>query len=513
MATSIQSMPLWLQAADTPKFSTLRQDLNAEVCVVGAGMAGLCTAYLLAREGRHVVVLTQGSVGEGETMRTTAHLTNVLDTRYFELESLHGSRGAELAAASHARAIDRIEEIVRQEGIACDFERVDGYLFTAPGQSSDILEKEFEAAGRAGMSVERVLECPVASLSAGPCLRFPRQAQFHPLRFVAALAEGIERGGGRIYTDTHVEGVTDGTPTLVTTSGGPTVSALDVVVTTDTPVSNRVVLHTKQAAYRSYVIASHIPTGSVPTALFWDTADPYHYVRLHRSGDQEGHLGDVLIVGGEDHKTGQAHDTHSCYARLEAWMRERFPMVGDIDYRWSGQIMEPNDGLAFIGSNPGDDHLYVATGASGNGMTYGMISGMMFTDLLADRPNAWADVYAPGRITLRAAKEFLRENLNVAAWYTDLLTPGEISSSEEIPRGSGAVLRRGMTKWAVYRDEHGTLHLFSAICPHLKGVVHWNPAEQSWDCPCHGSRFTCLGEVIHGPAIKNLDPVEDSSTR
>jgi glycine/D-amino acid oxidase-like deaminating enzyme/nitrite reductase/ring-hydroxylating ferredoxin subunit len=474
----------------------LRKDLRTEVCVIGAGIAGISTAYLLAKAGKRVVVLEDGAVGGGETGRTTAHLANALDDRYFELERLHGPDGARLAAASHAAAIDQIESIVRAEAIDCRFERLDGYLFVPPGESVEILHPELEAARRVGVAgVELLPRVPQLSFDSGPCLRFPRQAQFHPLSYLSGMVGALERMGGAIYGNTRVTGVEPGPPAQVTTNENHTVTADFVVCATNTPVIDWLVIHSKQAAYRTFAIGARL-TASIPLALYWDTADPYHYVRLS---------GDVLIVGGEDHKTGQADDGAERLARLESWASERFP-VGPAEFKWSGQVMEPVDGLAFIGRNPGDKgHVFVATGDSGHGMTHGTIAGLLITDLILGRPNEWERLYDPSRKSLKSTGEYARENLNVAKQYTDFVTPGEVGSESEIQPGRGAVVRHGLKKFAIYRDERGVLHRTSAVCPHLGCIVHWNSLEGSWDCPCHGSRFGTDGSVLNGPALGGLE--------
>jgi Rieske Fe-S protein len=282
------------------------------------------------------------------------------------------------------------------------------------------------------------------------------------------------------------------------------VHAKHVVVATNSPVNNLVAIHTKQAPYMTYVIGAKVPRNAVTTALFWDTGDPYHYIRLH----QLDATYDLLIVGGEDHKSGQADDIEERHPRLEQWTRERFPSVGEIAYVWAGQVMEPVDSLAFIGRNPLDrENVYTVTGDSGNGMTHGTIAGMLITDLILGRHNAWADLYDPGRVTLRATGEFAKEAVNMAAQYADHLTGGDVEAVEQIGKDSGAVVRRGASKIAVYRDATGELHERSAVCPHLGCVVAWNPADKTWDCPCHGSRFDKFGTVINGPANVGLPRV------
>ncbi len=494
---------IWAATAQLPTYSPLTLDTSADVCIVGAGISGLTTAYLLTQVGKSVVVVDDGAVGSGMTSATTAHLTNAIDDRYFHLEWLHGERGARLAGNSQTAAIDRIEEIVTRERIACDFKRVDGYLFCAPGHDESFLDRELAAAHRAELhAVTKLARAPL-SYNTGPCLRFPNQAQFHPLKYLAGLAEAIERGGGRIYTGTKATKVTGGADAVVQTERGA-VKTKHIVVATNVPVNDLVVIHTKQAPYMTYVIGARVPRNSVTEALYWDTGDPYHYVRLQPLDATH----DLLIVGGEDHKSGQATDIEERHPRLEAWARERFPGMGDVAYLWGGQVMETVDGLAFIGRNPLDaDNVYTVTGDSGQGLTHGTIGGMLLTDLIAGKPNPWQDLYDPGRITMRAAKEFARETINVVAQLGDYLTPGDVASADEIAKDSGAVIRRGASKLAVYRDATGALHERSAVCPHLGCIVAWNPAEKSWDCPCHGSRFDKFGTVFNGPANVDLTRV------
>jgi glycine/D-amino acid oxidase-like deaminating enzyme/nitrite reductase/ring-hydroxylating ferredoxin subunit len=487
-----------------PETGPIPDDTVADVCVVGAGLAGLTTAYLLARAGKAVVVLDQGSIAAGETGRTTAHLSNEIDDSYQEIERLHGADGARMAAESHTAAIAAIEDIVRKERIACDFFRVDGYLFAAKAEQREWLDDELAAAQRAGLTgVEHVARAPLGSFDTGPALRFPQQAQFHPLKYIAGLAHAFKREGGRLYTGTHATSIAGGDPARVETVTGRVVRADTVVVATNTPINDLVAIHTKQAAYRTYAIGVLIRKGTIPLALFWDTEDPYHYVRLQPHDDEH----DVLIVGGEDHKTGQAEDMENRYARLLEWTRRRIPEIGPVAFEWSGQIMESIDGLAFIGRNPHDEpNVFIATGDSGMGMTHGTIAGLLLCDLILGRDNPWAGLYDPSRVRIGAAGEFAQENINAAAQYIDWLARGE--SVKNIPPGCGAVVRDGLTKIAVYRDPDGGLHARSAVCPHLSCIVHWNPGEQSWDCPCHGSRFDPYGKVLNGPAMSDLSETE-----
>ncbi|HYJ88606.1 MAG TPA: FAD-dependent oxidoreductase [Pyrinomonadaceae bacterium] len=500
---------IWMDTAEIPLETPLTERITADVCVVGAGIAGMTAAYFLSREGKSVVVLDDGPIGGGMTGRTTAHLVNALDDRYFELERLHGEEGARLAAESHTAAINAVEAIVNLEGIKCEFERVDGYLFNPPRESKKILDDELKATHRAGLTeVEKVERVPWDSYDTGPALRFPNQAQFHPLKYLAGLAQAIKQKGGRIYTGTHAKEIEGGKKARVETTNRGVVTSDAVVVATNTPVNDLIAIHTKQAPYQTYVIGARIPRGSVTRALYWDTPDPYHYIRIETVG-KGGSAYDVLIVGGEDHKTGQKDDAGKRFGALERWTRHRFPIVEGIEYRWSGEVMEPVDGLAFIGRNPMDsNNVFIATGDSGNGMTHGTIAGILLTDLIMGRKNDWEAIYDPSRVTLRALGEFAKENLNVMAQYTDLVVAGDVESEDEIKPNDGAVISRGLKKVAVYRDPEGKVHEFSAVCRHLGCIVNWNSLEKSWDCPCHGSRYDSLGHVIQGPANSDLPPEE-----
>jgi glycine/D-amino acid oxidase-like deaminating enzyme/nitrite reductase/ring-hydroxylating ferredoxin subunit len=513
----------WLKSVRINDRLPLKRNLAVDVCIVGAGIAGMTTAYLLARAGRSVAVLEDGSIGHGMTGYTTAHLTAALDDRYCELERYHGDDGIRMAASSHSQAIECIERIVAAEQLECDFMRVDGYLFAPPGDTTQDLEKEFAAIHRAGLTgVARVSKAPIEGFDTGPALRFPNQAQFHPLKYLEGLALALERLGGKIFCHTHAASIEGGDDARVEADNGAVVKTGAIVVATNVPINDRLVIHTKQAPYTTYVIGAEIPAGAAVPALYWDTrqsADesssgdaPYHYVRLARDARTSG-AREFLIVGGEDHKSGQDDDdAGEHFVRLENWARERWPAMEQVAFRWSGQVMEPADGMAFIGRNPLDkSNVYVATGDSGNGMTHGTIAGMLLTDLIQGRTNAWESLYDPGRVIVKTAPDFIKENVNVAGQYVKgYLGGGAVSDVDDIPPGEGAVIRHGAKKIAVFRDENGGVHEHSAVCPHLGCIVAWNSAEKTWDCPCHGSRFDKSGKVINGPANKDLEALESA---
>lgn len=492
---------LWLDT-DVPTFDRPPPP-ETDICIIGAGIAGLTTAFELARRGARVTVLDDGPIGGGETARTSAHLASAVDDHYSELEKTFGTGGAKIVAESHSTAIDYIEAMVRERGIDCEFQRVDGYLIQPPGHTRDtrFLEKELAAAQRAGLACEMVDSAPLP-FDTGPSIRFANQAEFHPLKYLRGLAEGVLEMHANIHTGVHVVGIEPGEPLRVKLAGGHTMLARVVIDCTNGASSSYVHMHLRQAAYRTYCVAFELPNNTLPHALFWDTLDPYHYIRVANSAN-----GEVLIVGGEDHRVGHGEPGPQ-WKILEAWTREWIPVVGDVVARWSGQIIEPADGPAHIGRSPDMEHVYIVSGDSGNGLTHGTIAGLMLPEILGGHHPRWARVYDPRRNHLHSVGNLLREAVGSSAPYLDWLKSGDVSKLDDIPRGQGALVRRGLHIVAAYRDEAGSCHLMSATCPHLRGVVQWNNAEKTWDCPCHGSRFDRYGAVVNGPALTDLQPLE-----
>lgn len=492
--------PFWIDDAAQLRFPKLGKDTKADVAIIGAGITGITTAYLLSGSGKKIVLIDDGLPGSGETGRTTAHLTHVVDPKYSEIAGIHGEHNAFLVYDSHKNAIALIESISKNEEIDCDFQRVDGYLFLHPTDHRDSLENEMEICKDIGIFVE-LEDRACLPFNTGVSLRFPQQAQFHPLKYLNGLAKVARKNGVEIYAQTKADKVT---ARGVRTESGHSISAKHIVIATHAPVKGGQIFG-KEVQYRSYVIGANVPKNSVEPCLYWDTGDQsrksaYHYIRVHRG---RGH--DVLMIGGEDHPTGHGNEK-AAFSSLEKWARRHFPMIASIDYKWSGQIIESSDGLAFIGRSPWHDfNLYIATGYSGNGMTYGTIAAMIISDLIEGRENKWADLYDPKRIKLMAIPQMIHDNLGpikqmAAGW----IKGGNIESLEEIGAGKGGV----MDRVAVYRDEQGKIHAHSAVCPHMGCITSWNSTEKTFDCPCHGSRFTSMGKMINGPAISGLEPVE-----
>jgi glycine/D-amino acid oxidase-like deaminating enzyme/nitrite reductase/ring-hydroxylating ferredoxin subunit len=499
-----QTQSLWMNTAvaDAP---ALDGDRNADVVIIGSGIAGLSVAYELMARGRHVTVLDRGRIGSGMTARTTAHLASALDDRYAELISARGVDAARLTYQSQATAINRIEAIQASEGIACDFHRLDGYLMLAAETPASALDDERDACRRAGVPVLDIRDpTPLHAGGATRSLRFPDQARFHPLKYLAGLAQAIVGRGGQLFANTAVESALEEGNGVVVKSDKGTLQASEVVFATNAPIGGSVMIHTKQAPYRTYALAATLPRGSLADALYWDTLDPYHYVRLQPYSERE----DIIIIGGEDHKPGYADDAKTRFAALESWARQRLPQMGRIVHRWSGQVMEPMDGVGFAGRNDGDKHRYLVTGDSGQGMTNGVIASLLITGLIVDGTHPWAEVYDPARSVTRSLGEFLSENLTAVASFAEYLTAGDIRSIERLQPGEGGTFRSGMKKIAACRDQDGRLHLHSAACTHMGCIVRWNSLEQCWDCPCHGSQFAADGTPLNGPAVAPLAEVE-----
>ncbi|TCU31186.1 glycine/D-amino acid oxidase-like deaminating enzyme [Rhizobium azibense] len=500
-----RTIPLWAQIDVAPDAVPLPHDDHSDVVVVGSGIAGLSVAYELALAGKKVTVIDRGQIGGGMTARTTAHLTSVCDDYFSELIGLRGRELARLFHESQSAAINRIEEIQQTEAIACDFRRVDGFLFPSTSAQEAELERELEAALQLGVAVERTAGLPFAGFSAAPALRYARQATFHPLKYLRGLADGVRARGGGVYRDTIVEKVEEKDGGVrVATASGFVATGKWAVVATNSPINDRVALHTKQSPYRTYAMSFEIGRGLVPDGLYWDTEDPYHYVRL-QPGDGET---DFLIVGGEDHKTGAADDGNERFAALTSWIRGLVPDLGIETHRWSGQVMETIDYAGFIGRNPGNERVFVVTGDSGEGMTHGVVGALLIRDLILNGNSRWRELYEPSRKTSKAIGDYLVENATAIKNFAEYIAPGEIDSLDKLRPGEGAIVRVGLSKIAAFRDEDGTLYKRSASCTHIGCHLHWNSLERCWDCPCHGSQFAADGTALNGPAVSPLANVQ-----
>jgi glycine/D-amino acid oxidase-like deaminating enzyme/nitrite reductase/ring-hydroxylating ferredoxin subunit len=509
-ASDERTTSLWMQTEVAPKAPRLKGSLSCDTVIVGSGIAGLSAAYELSQAGHSVVVIDRGKISGGMTSRTTAHLAPICDDAISALISLRGEEIARLFQESQKAAVDRIEAIVEQHGIVCNFRRLDGFLFPAlnmnPGEARGQLDKEYDAAKKAAADVEQVKGLPFKGCEKAPALRYPGQATFHPLKYLRGMVGALRDKGGRIFANSAVSGIEELSDSVrVTTDEGASVTAARAIFATNSPINDRAAIHSKMAPYRTYAMAFTMRRGTLPDGLYWDLADPYHYVRLNPGRGAVDHL----IVGGADHKSGEADDGAVRSEAIEAWIRALVPDLGNEVHRWSGQVLETIDYCAFIGRNPGSENVFIVTGDSGQGMTHGALGGILLKDLILDGSSRWETVYDPSRKTPSGILNYVRENVTALTNLAEHVTPGELGSLDELEPGHGGIVRDATKKIAAYRDESGRLHLRSAVCTHLGCLVHWNSTERCWDCPCHGSHFAPDGSVLNGPAITPLAPAED----
>jgi glycine/D-amino acid oxidase-like deaminating enzyme/nitrite reductase/ring-hydroxylating ferredoxin subunit len=497
----VRTESLWRATHELRRFTPVSRDFDIDVAIAGGGISALTAAVVLARAGRRVAVLERDAIASGETGHTTAHLTEAVDCRYRTIAKDFGEDSARLVAESSRTAIDWIERIGATDGRDVGFARVPGFLYTEHRFDIETLAEELDAAHRAGCAVAWVDEVPLPFKTFGG-IRWNHQAQIHATAYLEALLDEALKSGVRIFDQTRVIDVSDGEPCRVTTDHGE-IRARDVFVAAHVPVNNRVLLLTKIAAYRSYAIAADGASSFLP-GLFWDTADPYHYIRRAMIGPRS-----YVIVGGEDHRTGEDGDTEHHFDRLRTYARERFGVAQET-FRWSGQIIEPVDGLPYIGLNAGSGHVYVATGYAGNGMTFGTLAGLIVSEQVLGHANPYAELYKATRVKpIAAAADYIAENVAFPTHLVkDRLTSLDAAhgSPDALRPGEGGVFTSEHGKVAVCRSREGALQAVSAVCTHLGCDVAWNHAEQTWDCPCHGSRYSPAGRVINGPAVNDLEP-------
>ncbi|GGQ16748.1 FAD-dependent oxidoreductase [Streptomyces mutabilis] len=492
----------WLQTAPggAPR-PALAEDLDVDVAVIGAGVAGLSTAWELTRAGRSVAVLEAGRVAAGVTGHTSAKLTALHSLVYDKLRRTRGPGGARLYARSQSEAIEHAAGIVEELGIDCDWETRDAYTYVCDAGRVDELRAEAAAAREAGLpatfETETGLPFPVAG-----AVKVTGQVQFHPRKYLLALAEDLEAHGGRIFEGTTVHGLDEGGPCRVSTESGATVTARDVVVATHYPIFDRALLFARLSPRRELVVAGSIEADRDVDGMYITPDDNTRSVRTAPL-DEAGRR--LLIVTGE-HFTPGTGDTRERFDRLSAWAGEHFPGV-DLTYAWATQDIDPTDTVPLVGPlHPGAKHTYVATGFGGWGLSGGMMAGRLLTAQITGEECPWSGLYDPRRLrtAVREAPSFFKTQAEVARHFVgDRLRPAP--PVDALPPGEGALVRVGGDRLAVYRDEAGALHAVSSRCTHLGCLVSFNAAERAWECPCHGSRFDTDGKVIQGPATKPLE--------
>ena len=510
--TSGARVSYWIDSSPTkPSTAPLTTDILVDTCVVGAGIAGLTTAYLLSKQGQKVALLEGREICSGETGRTTGYLTWVIDDGISTIKSYFGQDGALLHVNSHEEAVNIIERITISEGIDCEFKRVPAYWISRKPKSQqssqpdkEIME-EYEAMKDVGMDVS-IVDKPPYAVDDGKCLKIPRQGQFHAVAYCYGLAHSILNSGNEIYTETEVLDWKGGSEPYAKTSTGHTVKCKSLVHATNVPPQYLTTI-AKLEAQRTYIVGGLVPKGKYEWCVFQDDSmihqKPYNYGRFTKFDNTH----DLLLVGGQDHLVGFKTDFEERYQALEKWTKERYPDI-QFNYRWSGQVEEPGDHIAYLGRDPGTENVYIITGDSGLGLTHGTLGAKLVSDLILGIPNPWEGLYDPKRLKTKAVPHILKHLAQINLQYKDYFKGSDVADIEDIVPGEGAIICKGIHRYAVYKDESGKLSACSAVCTHLKGLVRWNNTEKSWDCPIHGSRFDKLGKKIHGPAAKDLNEVD-----
>lgn len=523
MNTSGDADPVWIHKepySNRPRFPKLTRDIQPDVCVVGAGIAGISIAYELVTRGVNVAMIEAREVLSGESGRTSGHLSSSLDDSYTSLVSKHGQSGAKIAADSHQWAIKRVGEISRQLGIECEYRtlpdyEISQYVKSDPRHADEVkeLREDVTKARELGLSVLYKDDYTIRGWDGKPDQRdvaiFEEQATFHPTQYLVGILKWLTKQPNfQCFTHTRMVSIQEegilSKQVKISTESGQTITCKDAVEATCVPLQKLSVI-AQMEHYRTYCIAIRVPKGVIEDCLINDQADPYHYIRFTACDDKDNYL----VIGGGDHKVGQDQE-NGRYTELETWVRERFTTAGSVDYKWSGQIFNSADEVAYIGPNQGDKRIYVVTGDTGHGLTHGVIAGRLIADQICGIENVWAKLYSPKRLPpLSTLPSMLTHDVQINTQYKRFLQ-SDITDIEDLARGHGGVLNSSLSKpIAVYKDEGGNVHEFSAICPHLKGVVCWNHAEKSWDCPVHGSRFSKDGVCIMGPSKLGLSPAND----
>lgn len=485
---------MWLATTPTTAYPALTGEIEADIAVVGAGIAGVTTALLLQESGLQVALVEARRLLEGVTGNTTAKLTSQHGLAYSHIRKSFGAEAARAYGEANQAALEWVVSRVQRDAIDCDLVRTFACVVAQQEDEVEKLQEEVEAAREAGLpaSFIRQSELPLP-ISGG--VRFENQARFHPRRYLLALVEQFIRAGGRIFEDSRVLKVEEGEPCRLQTAAGE-VRARQVVLATHYPTVDHALYIARLAQHRSQVLAVEID-GPLPQGMYL-CDEPFFSLRR-----QPGPRGDLLFVGGQKYKAGQGGDTVARYLELEEWARRHFP-VRDVAFRWSTQDVWTADGVPYIGlASPASRHLYVATGFGGWGMTGATNAALLLRDLITGAENPWAEVFDPQRVNLASVPSLIGENINAVSHLVgDHLAK---ASRGEPGAGEGMVVESGEGKVALYRDESNRLHRLSPKCTHIGCILGWNPAERTWDCPCHGSRFTAEGCALQAPAVEDLE--------
>lgn len=511
MSQAPTTASLWTNAS-LPDFPALARDIDVDVLVVGAGITGITTAYLLLQEGVQVALIDREKIACGDSARTTAHLTYVTDERLHQLVSRFGTDAARKFWEAGAIAIETIERIVEEHGHDAEFVRVPGTLHARIGQEPsrkeiEALRKDAELAQSFGFDATFVESTVYGRM---PGVRFAQQAKFHPRKYLDCLLTEIQQRGGLVFENTVMKSVEDGGPNLMTVRANKSrIRCKYLVIATHNPLMGKKgpltasLFQTKLALYTSYVLAARLPLGTVPEGLYWDTHDPYEYLRIEERDNHQ-----YAVFGGEDVKTGQERDAEAVFERLSQRLKELLPQA-EIQRRWLGQVVETDDGMPYIGEN--EDREFIATGFAGNGYTLGTLGALMARDKFLGRGNPWCSLLAVNRSPFHGGTwRYVQENIDYPYYFLrDRLRRAEADSVDRVGQNEGRIVSHAGKKVAAYRDDAGQLTLLAPQCTHLKCLVKWNSADRTWDCPCHGSRFRPTGEVLSGPAEQPLQRLHE----
>jgi glycine/D-amino acid oxidase-like deaminating enzyme/nitrite reductase/ring-hydroxylating ferredoxin subunit len=491
-------LSFWIDTTPRTGYPSMPGDGSADVAILGGGITGLTAAVLLKRLGKTVAVIESHRIAEGVTGHTTAKVTSQHQLIYNTLIEAHGEEKARLYAEANEAAIDRVESFINEKSIDYDFKRLPAYVYTESKEMVAQLQAEVEAARRVGLPASFTQDAPLPFPVEG-AMRFENQAQFHIRKYLLALAEEIPGDGSYLFEGTRAIDVNDGEPCTVATDRGNVV-AKDVIIATHIPFIFKGEFWGKATPQREYGIAARIGETVVSEGMSINAESP---TRSVRTASRDGET--VLIVVGETHKTGEELDTEQRYRNLKEWARERFG-VTDFINRWSAQDYYSMDILPFVGrTGAGDEHTYVATAFATWGMTNGTAAAMLLSDLIAGKENEWASLYDSTRTSPLVSKSLYKEGAEQAMHFVKDRFEGVTEDIEDVAPGEGRIVGRPGDQTAVYRGPQGEVHAVSARCTHLGCIVSWNPAETSWDCPCHGSRFSVDGEVLQGPAVRDLE--------
>lgn len=500
----ISDGPIWAEQSSTRQYPKLEHDIHADVVIVGAGITGLTAAIQLQEEGHKVAVIEMSRIGDATTGHSTGHLDVNPDATLTSIRKDFGSEVADALAVSMREAITRVEDFDRKFEINCDFVRVPAYLYTEDKNGEKEVVKEHDTSAKSRLDV-RLTEEKILPFPTRLAVRYNDCARFDPLRYIRGLARAFTEEGGQLFEQTRMKDLEEENGACRVTTTGGTLTSTHVIVATHAPAVGLLTLEMRNYPYQSYAIAARVED-DVADALFWDTASPYHYTRRANSNDPK-----LLIIGGADHHTGDRIDTKECFDQLERYARERYKIVS-VEHRWSHEFFEPADGMPYVGAVPGWEHIYIATGFSGDGLKYGTIAADLLTDHIEARIHPLAEAWAPSRMKPLASAAEMAQGLSKAGkdWLIDRVRGGDVKCIDDIEPGEGAVVVVDGKRRAVYRDEQGGVHILSPVCRHMGGIVRWNSAEKTWDCPVHGGRYDAYGKVIMPPPASDLECKESA---